>query len=204
MAQTAAPRRQQAEERREQILDAAIRAFSEKGFAGASVRDIAGSIGVTEGLLYHYFESKEALMHACWKERTWRAHLERILAGAEGLPVEQVLRELVTDLMRTLRQNGEMVRMCAGESQRSPELAAWHRERIQENQRLIDEFLHARAARGEIRADAHMETAAGLLMGCAYSCFLLLGSLDDDIWNNAVESLAQNGVDIVMRGLTPR
>src|SRR5215216_2785066 len=108
-------RRQQAEERREQILDAALRIFSEKGFAGASIRDIAREVGVTEGLLYHYFESKEQLLDTCWRERTWRAHLERILAEAGGKPVQQVLSELISDFLQTLRENGEMVRMCASE-----------------------------------------------------------------------------------------
>ena len=80
------PRRQQAEERREQILDAAIRIFCEKGFAGTTIRDIAREVGVTEGLLYHYFESKDQLEQACWRERTWRAELElrRFLRSVYG------------------------------------------------------------------------------------------------------------------------
>src|SRR5438552_6852873 len=111
MTEVSAPRRQHAEERREQILDAAAKVFGEKGFAGASIRDIAREVGVTEGLLYHYFESKEQLEQACWKERTWRAQLERILADAGGKPLESVLREIVTDFLGTLRQNAALIRM---------------------------------------------------------------------------------------------
>src|SRR5436305_1620134 len=102
------PRRQQKEERREQILDATLRVFSEKGYSGASMRDIAREVGVTEGLLYHYFESKEQLMNACWKERSWRAQLEKILAGAEGVPLDQVLREMIGNFLETLRKNSAM------------------------------------------------------------------------------------------------
>lgn len=204
MPEALAPRRQHAGERREQILDVATRVFAEKGFAGASIRDIANAVGVTEGLLYHYFESKEQILHACWSERSWRAHLERILAQSGDKPLAAVLQELVEDFMQTLRDNSDMVRMCAVESQRDPEIASWHRQRIQSNQRLLSDFLLARVQAGEIRPDADMETASGLLMGCAYSCFLLFSDSHDETWSSAVHSVAHNGVDVVMRGLTPR
>src|SRR5438105_1311581 len=102
MMESVGPRRQQAEERREQILDAALRIFSEKGFAGASIRDISREVGVTEGLIYHYFENKEQLEQACWKERSWHAHLERIVANSTGVPLRDVLRDLITDFLLTL------------------------------------------------------------------------------------------------------
>src|SRR2546425_2508463 len=111
-------RRAQAEERREQIIDAAAKLFAEKGYDGASIRDIAREAGITEGLIYHYFESKDQLTEAVWKERSWRAQLERILSEADGKTLEQVLKEMVRDFLGTLRENGPMVRMCAAESQR--------------------------------------------------------------------------------------
>jgi AcrR family transcriptional regulator len=197
-------RRHQAEERREQILNAAQRVFCVKGFSGASIRDIAREAGITEGLIYHYFESKDQLQEAVWKERSWRAQLERILSEAEGKSLEQVLREMVRDFLGTLRENGPMVRMCAAESQRNPELAAEHLRHIQENQKLTSEFLAVRKAAGESRPDADMDTAAGLLMGCAYSCFLLFGDSEEQAWSDVVESLTITGVDVVMRGIAPQ
>lgn len=196
-------RRQQAEERRENILDAAQRVFCTKGFAGASIRDIAREAGITEGLIYHYFESKDQLQEAVWRERSWRAQLERILSNADGKTLEQVLREMVRDFLGTLRENGPMVRMFASESQRNPELAAEHLKHIQDNQRLTSEFLAARKSAGESRPTADMDVAAGLLMGCAYSCFLLLGDSDDTTWDGVVDSLTNSGVDIVMKGIAP-
>ncbi len=198
------PRRQQAEERREHILDAAQRVFCVKGFSGASIRDIAREAGITEGLIYHYFESKDQLTEAVWKERSWRAQLERILSQADGKTLEQVLKEMVRDFLGTLRENGPMVRMCAAESQRNPELAAEHLRHIQENQKLTSEFLAARKAAGESRPDADMDMAAGLLMGCAYSCFLLFGNSDEQKWTEVVDNLTSTGVDVVMRGIAPK
>jgi AcrR family transcriptional regulator len=198
------PRRQQKEERREQILDATLRVFSEKGYSGASMRDIAREVGVTEGLLYHYFESKEQLMNACWKERSWRAQLEKILAGAEGVPLDQVLREMIGNFLDTLRKNCAMVRFCASEMQHNPEMAAGHVERIEDNKKLIRGFLLARQAAGEIRADVCLDTPAGILMGCAYSMFLLWGDSEQSVWEEHSRSLVENGVDVIMNGISPR
>lgn len=194
-------RRQQKEERREQILDAALRVFAQKGFVGASIRDIAREVGVTEGLIYHYFDSKDQLLNACWKERTWRAHLERILADGAGKPLTDVLRELIQSFMQTLRENAEMVRFCATERQRSPEMAAFHLQKIEDNHLLLCDFLRARQDVGEVRASADVSTAAGLLMGSAYSCFLLYGDHDNSVWSSLVEGLANSGVDVVMNGI---
>src|ERR1041385_4982883 len=51
-------RRQQAEQRRIQLLDTALEVFAAHGFDGTSVKDLAEAAGVTQGLLYHYFASR--------------------------------------------------------------------------------------------------------------------------------------------------
>ena len=56
------------EERRRQILDAAVRAFAKKGYHAWRVSDIAEEAGVAYGLVYHYFESKDAVLEAVFRE----------------------------------------------------------------------------------------------------------------------------------------
>src|SRR5436190_1207531 len=48
------------EDRREQIIDAAMHVFAQKGFTKATNKDIAHEAGITPGLIYYYFESKDA------------------------------------------------------------------------------------------------------------------------------------------------
>jgi AcrR family transcriptional regulator len=52
-------------EREQQMLDAASRLFTEHGFAGVSMDEIAEAVGITKPMLYAYFESKEGLFVAC-------------------------------------------------------------------------------------------------------------------------------------------
>lgn len=62
---TALPKRQQNRIFRERrILDAALKIFSEKGFVGASMDDIAAEAGLTKPTLYQYFPSKDELFTA--------------------------------------------------------------------------------------------------------------------------------------------
>ncbi|MFZ6034394.1 MAG: TetR/AcrR family transcriptional regulator [Melioribacter sp.] len=50
------------------IIDKALALFSEKGFAATTVDDIAGSAGISKGLIYNYFDSKEAILDTIWSE----------------------------------------------------------------------------------------------------------------------------------------
>ena len=51
-----------ADARPDELLDAAMKVFAEKGFAGAKMDDIARVAGVSKGTVYLYFPSKDALM----------------------------------------------------------------------------------------------------------------------------------------------
>jgi len=50
------------ESRRKQIMDAALELFASEGYNHCSISQLAGYIGISKGLLYNYFKSKEALL----------------------------------------------------------------------------------------------------------------------------------------------
>ena len=64
MTETPSKREQLRQERRQQILDAALVVFSQKGFHGANVSDVAAQAGVSQGTIYWYFASKDELLEA--------------------------------------------------------------------------------------------------------------------------------------------
>lgn len=53
-----------AEKTRAAILSAATALFADKGFIGASISDIADIVGVSKSTIYHYFASKESILHS--------------------------------------------------------------------------------------------------------------------------------------------
>jgi AcrR family transcriptional regulator len=109
------------EERRRQILDAAVRTFAQKGYHACRVSDIAAEAGVAYGLVYHYFESKEAVLEAIFRD-TWGMMLEAIKAveETEDSPREQ-LRKTAAIVLRTWRDNPDLVRVLVREVTRSGE-----------------------------------------------------------------------------------
>lgn len=57
-------REQLRQERRQQIIDAALAVFAQKGFNATNVSDVAALAGVSQGTIYWYFESKDDLLTA--------------------------------------------------------------------------------------------------------------------------------------------
>jgi TetR/AcrR family fatty acid metabolism transcriptional regulator len=68
------------EDRRQDILDAAVRTFAEKGVSNTTVADIAEAAGVAKGTVYLYFGSKEHLL-AALRDR----HVDELLAHVSDL-----------------------------------------------------------------------------------------------------------------------
>lgn len=72
-------------DKREAILDAALELFVERGFFGTAVPEIAERAGVGAGTIYRYFESKEALVNAIYRQqKTYFAKgvMENMFVGA--------------------------------------------------------------------------------------------------------------------------
>lgn len=61
MARSREQNREMREERQAKILSAAVKLFATQGLAATKVTDVAKAAGMSQGLLYHYFPSKEAM-----------------------------------------------------------------------------------------------------------------------------------------------
>ncbi|HEV2062573.1 MAG TPA: helix-turn-helix domain-containing protein, partial [Solirubrobacteraceae bacterium] len=84
-------RRPPREQTRREILDAAARAFAQRGYHGASVEAVAAEAGLSTGAVYSNFESKEDLFLALYEERIGgRAREVRAAVGETGDPGEAV------------------------------------------------------------------------------------------------------------------
>lgn len=79
-----------ATDKREAIMHAALELFVERGFFGTAVPEIADRAGVGAGTIYRYFESKEALVNALYRQEKQR-FAERVLAE---FPTTTIAREL--------------------------------------------------------------------------------------------------------------
>ena len=86
-------RAEQAARTRQTVLDAARALFAERGFATASLQDIADAMGVRKANVYYYFKTKAAILDALLDERV--IGLDALLAVAESESSLEVRRELI-------------------------------------------------------------------------------------------------------------
>ena len=79
------------DERREQILSAALRLFAKRGFAATKISDVVEGAGMSHGLVYHYFKSKEEIFYELLK-RAMQESGESILAAERmtGSPIGKI------------------------------------------------------------------------------------------------------------------
>src|SRR5256884_8756049 len=68
------PQIESIQDRRTQILDAALICFAKRGFHQASMHDISAEAGISVGLIYRYFENKDAVISAMADEHKREIH----------------------------------------------------------------------------------------------------------------------------------
>jgi AcrR family transcriptional regulator len=157
-------RSEAAEDKRRQLLDAAVRVFARKGFHASRVGDIAEEAGVAHGLLYHYFKSKDDVLEAVFREN-WNLLQLRIASVEEtDEPAADQLRHVAAIVLRTWLHLPDVVTVVIREFGRSPELA----ERIGELAQPIEVIQRVIARgieRGEFRSDINPQFAATVVYG---------------------------------------
>ena len=151
-------------DRRQELLDAAVRVFARKGFRAARVGDIAEEAGVAHGLLYHYFRSKDEVLETIFRD-TWRllvAETERI--GASGVPLAEQLRRFARIYLGSWLLTPDLIGVLVREIARSPHVGDTVDE-IGGLFRALARMIEAARVRGEVRADCDATLAAWAVYG---------------------------------------
>ena len=173
------------EERRRQILDAAVRAFAARGYHGCRVSDVAREAGVAYGLVYHYYGSKEALLDAIFRE-TWGAMLATIKSVEElDEPSHDQVRKVTEIVLRTWRRDPDLVRVLVREVTRSSQVQR-ETDEIELAMQALERIVEQGQASGEFRSDLEARLAATIWYGALEElltgwAFGQLPDADDDI-----------------------
>lgn len=102
--------RKVADERRNEILDAADVLFGKKGFDGTSTNDILEKVGIARGTLYHHFKSKEDIMDALIDRYSIRLlETGRDIAVDKSIPVVDRIIRVVMSMNISGGSSGEIM-----------------------------------------------------------------------------------------------
>ena len=152
-------RREQAEQTRARILDAAGELFVEGGFAGTSVAAIAGRAGVSAETVYQAFGSKPALLDALVR-RAARLGDEAPIpeqAGPRAVVAERdqrtQLQLFAADIVRRLERVGPLMAVVDAAAVSEPAIAELQRGIDRARRAGLAEFVDALSARGPLAVD---------------------------------------------------
>jgi AcrR family transcriptional regulator len=156
------------DDRMQALLDAALDVFARDGYRTATIDHVAEAAGVTKGAVYHYFDTKEALLlrviersHALAFGRAEEALRDGSLPASTRirLLVRKVFSERSAGSDRLL---GLLVRSVAHEVPRAHE--RWLREGPARLWTLLGRLVEEGKARGEFRPDADGDVGARVLV----------------------------------------
>jgi AcrR family transcriptional regulator len=195
------------EARPAEILDAALKVFAEKGFAGTRMEDIASRAGVTKGTIYLYFENKEAVFKTLVRESIG-ATLAGVADNVRAFrgPVRDMLRMALTAMAHLLTTSDRVVlpKIIIAESGNFPELARFYRDEvIEKGLGLMSSLIERGIAQGEFRSlpvqHAVRLCIAPVLLGAiwrtTFACF------DPEPYD--YQGLVDTHLDVLFRGLAP-
>ena len=186
------PRKLQAENRRIQLIDIALSLFAERGVENVSIKELATQAHVAQGLIYHYFQSKDELLTAIIKQNNPMPDFEAIIKQLENFPASEGLLLLAQNLSKLLPEKKLVLRLLIREllssnSNVHAQVMAFREEALTQ----LSKYTQSRIDTGELRPHQ-----ASLSINILISSFLALLILEQPL-----ESAISPMVDVLLNGI---
>jgi len=176
------------EDRPGEIVDAAFAAFAENGYAATRVEEVAKRAGVSKGLMYLYFKTKEELFKAVVKNIVVR-RVDALIAGLEEteLSSEEFLRGPLLEFMKQVPGSPitVVIRLLLSEGPRHPDLVDYYFDNVvNRGLEAITGFVERGVERGEFRSTAIDElpqiVLAPMMLSMIWKLLFAKRALDTD------------------------
>ena len=169
------------QERRDAILNAALRVFAQPGLAEATMDQIAAAADLSKAALYLYFPSKDSLLHSLLERYPLLPELPEMMASLGDTPPALGIPTLIAEIWRLLRQRKELARVISREIQSNAESGKLFAEQISPpSYQSLAGYLDRWMNRGVLRRQNAL-AAAQRLIGMLWSFLLtpeLIGAKD--------------------------
>ena len=186
------------------IVEAATKVFARKGYAGASVADIADTAAVGKGTVYEYFNSKEDLFFAVfeWYLQYSRRQATVDIAALGGSASKRLLAlsDAIMGLWDEIKDAFTLTMefwAASASSQMRDRFKAAFRNLYQEFREIIVVLIQEGVQRGEFRADIRTGSVAAALVG-TWDALFLQAWFEEDF--DPVQ-IARDFVVIIIRGM---
>ena len=191
-------------QRRGQILQAGMEIFSRKGYAAATIPEIAAAAGIAAGTIYLYYPSKRELFIAVIKNFIITTPLLDLIGKLPQKNPTIVLKKILQDRFDLVKNEAfSKVPSLMGEVQRDPELKAlWLEQFLKPFLTRIEAGIRLMMTTGKIRRlepAVIVRTVGGMIFG-----FLMLKIMEGDsspLNDLSQEKVAEDIVEFVLHGL---
>jgi len=189
---------------RERLLEATLELISEKGYLGATTREIASLAGVSELTLFRKFGKKENLFEEMLESYTFLPQLRGLIEEIYEMPVQEGLLTIGTHALNTLRERRPLVQILLSEMSHYPqEIRRIHQLMIENLARLLEGYLEHRKGQGEVKnLDMDFTSYAFLrvlFMTFVHECIIR----EKDLPDTKIEYIVHELVSIFLSGITP-
>ena len=153
------------------LLNATLRLISEKGYIGATTREIAREAGVTELTLFRHFGTKEKLFEELLNNYTFLPRLKELIPELDDLTPQDALRLIATRFLLSLKERKSMVKIMYSEVTSYPEkIKNLYNKFIDDIRATLATYFKGLRKKGLLRR-VSPEMAAQLFLGILFSYF---------------------------------
>ena len=175
--------------------------FAQRGYHGARVGDIATEAGVAHGLLYHYFSSKDEVLETVFRENFGEL-LERFRAVEDSdEPAAHKLEGIAKILLRTWRNDPDLVTVMVRDVARSARLQEQIAE-VGEAFAIVQRVIEQGQDEGSFRSDLDSQLASWIVYGGLEEVLTgwVLGQLPDG--DEEVARAERTAIELALGGLS--
>lgn len=198
--------RRRAEDRPDEVLDAALSQFVRRGFAATKVEDIAREAGLSKGAIYRYFTSKEDILESLIRRAIVpiAERVSELARTSTGDPVE-VMRSMMSVVIVNIANPNTLAipRLVLQESGTFPQLAEiYRREVLDRGVSAMEKLIERGVAEGYFRP-VHPRLAVRNVIGPFIAHVLLVQVFGMERRpEETMEAFLESHLDILMKGLS--
>ncbi|MEN6350934.1 MAG: TetR/AcrR family transcriptional regulator [Syntrophomonas sp.] len=137
------------------ILEAAIKVFGDKGFNGATTKEIAQIANIAEGTVFRHFTNKAEILYTIvdyFMPLIGVDSLEQTLSECQEMDKETALRHIIQNRFETILGNKDLIKIILTEIQYDLTLRETYYERVfKPIQQMLSDFFNARIGKGDLR-----------------------------------------------------
>ena len=187
---------------KKRLLEATLKLISEKGYMGATTREIAQEAGVTELTLFRHFGSKERLFKELLASYTFLPKLKELLPELGGLSSREALELIATRFLLTLKERKSMVRIMYSEYTTYPEnIREVYNKFVQEMRSTLAAYFESLQKKGVLRRNISPNTTARIFLWILFSYFRSEEIMQSTgMKKSAMEKHIREMIDIFMSG----